>query len=319
MNGLDLFSGIGGITLALEPWSRPVAYCENDPYGQAVLLSRMRDGRIPTAPIWGDVQTLSGAELSAACPGGIDLIYGGFPCQDISCAGNGAGLAGKRSGLVFEIFRLIDEIRPAFVFLENVPAIRTRGAETVGKELARRGYDCRWTTISAAEVGAPHLRNRWWLLAHRDGRRFEGIAQSDVPTHAGSEVQSRDHVDGLRDAIPHPKRKRKRIRDESRGSGGAHGKSEAVARDDGEKESMAGGDGEGQSQLQGGARKTWEAGRGKLDPHGGWVVEPDVGRVVTRLPTRLDRTIRRERVKGLGNSVVPLQARTAFKRLMGIT
>src|SRR5690606_10421534 len=122
LRGLDLFSGIGGLTLALAPWVRPVAYCENDRYATAVLLSRMRTGDLPCAPIWDDVRTLRGDMLPS-----VDIIYGGFPCQDISCAGRGAGLAGGRSGLFFEIARLARELRPRFVFLENVPAITTRG------------------------------------------------------------------------------------------------------------------------------------------------------------------------------------------------
>ncbi|NCX93455.1 MAG: DNA cytosine methyltransferase [Gammaproteobacteria bacterium] len=126
MNGLDLFSGIGGIGLALEPWVRTVAYCEREPYAQGVLLSRMQSGDIDRAPIWDDVTTLRGDMLPR-----IDIISGGFPCQDISVAGLGKGLAGERSGLFFEIARLVRECQPRFVFLENVPAIRTRGGERV--------------------------------------------------------------------------------------------------------------------------------------------------------------------------------------------
>lgn len=166
MNGLDLFSGIGGITLALLPWVKPTAYCENDRFAQAVLLSRMRDGELPTAPIWDDVTTLKAEHL----PEPIDIIYGGFPCQDISVAGNGAGLEGNRSGLFFEIIRLLGELRPSFVFLENVPAITVRGLESVCTELTKIRYDCRWTIVSAAEMGAPHLRQRWFLLAHSNSK-----------------------------------------------------------------------------------------------------------------------------------------------------
>lgn len=158
--GLDLFSGVGGLSLALQGWVRPVAYCELDPYVRGVLLSRMRSGDLAVAPIWDDVKTLSGLHLPA-----VDLVYSGFPCQDISVAGAGRGLTGERSGLVREILRLVEECRPTFIFLENVPAIRTRGGEAVGKELARLGFDCRWTVVSAADVGAPHLRKRWFLLA----------------------------------------------------------------------------------------------------------------------------------------------------------
>lgn len=175
MNGLDLFSGIGGIGIALEPWVRTVAYCERDRYAQGVLLSRMRSGEIDTAPIWDDVTTLRADMLPR-----IDIIFGGFPCQDLSVAKqNREGLDGERSGLFFHIVRLARESRPAFVFLENVTAIRTVGAERVVKELAGIGYDCRWTTLSAASVGAPHRRDRWFLLAHPKRERcIEGADES---------------------------------------------------------------------------------------------------------------------------------------------
>lgn len=164
LDGLDLFSGIGGNTLALREWVNTVAYCERDRFAQAVLLSRMRDGTIPNRPIWDDITTLRGEHLPP-----IDIIVGGFPCQDISVAGNGAGLEGKRSGLFFEIVRLVDEVRPKFIFLENVPAITVRGLDKVTMELTKLRYDCRWATVSAKEVGAPHLRKRWFLLANSSG------------------------------------------------------------------------------------------------------------------------------------------------------
>jgi DNA (cytosine-5)-methyltransferase 1 len=178
LSGLDLFSGIGGLTLALGPWVRPVAYCENDAYAQAVLLSRMRDGRLPQAPIWDDVRTLDGRDLPP-----IDIIYGGFPCQDLSVAGAGAGLQGERSSRFFDVVRLIRELRPRHVFLENVPAIATRGLSRVLMEIASVGYNARWTTLSAGELGAPHLRERWWLYAYPDslGREVPGPEPTESP------------------------------------------------------------------------------------------------------------------------------------------
>jgi DNA (cytosine-5)-methyltransferase 1 len=167
MNGLDLFSGIAGISLALEPWVRTVAYCEQDRYAQAVLLSRMAEGRIDVAPIWDDVKTLSGNMLPP-----IDIIFGGFPCQDISVAGAQKGIQAERSGLFFEIMRLAEEIKPTFIFLENVPAIRTKGLSMVVRELASLRYDCRWGMLSAFDVGAPHKRQRWFLLANSSSERF---------------------------------------------------------------------------------------------------------------------------------------------------
>lgn len=180
INGLDLFSGIGGLTIALAPWVRPLAYCENDRYSQAILLSRMRTHDLPCAPIWDDVRTLRDEKLR----GTVDIIYGGFPCQDISVAGHGVGLAGDRSGLYFEILRLVEQTRPQFVFLENVPAIRTRGALEVARTLTRVGYDCRWDVISAREVGASFIGDRWFLLAAANGKTLR-IKQGRRPWQSG--------------------------------------------------------------------------------------------------------------------------------------
>ena len=128
---LDLFSGIGGISLALQPWCKTVCYCEIDPYAVGVLTKQMAAGNLDMSPIWDDARTLGESELAQVGP--IDCITGGFPCQDISCAGKGAGIVEgeTRSGLFYEIVRLIRLARPRLVFLENVPAILTRGLGTV--------------------------------------------------------------------------------------------------------------------------------------------------------------------------------------------
>lgn len=172
LNGLDLFSGIGGIAQALEPWVRTLAYCEADRYAQAVLLSRMARGEIGNAPIWDDVRTLRSELLPP-----IDFISGGFPCQDISIAGDGLGLEGERSGLFYEILRIAGEARASFIFMENVPAITTRGGLRVVAELAALGFCSRWLLISAAETGAPHIRERWFCLAYTDSQRLPGGAE----------------------------------------------------------------------------------------------------------------------------------------------
>lgn len=163
MNGLDLFSGIGGNTLALGDYIKTVAYCEREPYAQAVLLSRMDKGIIESAPIWDDVNTLKGSMLETS----IEIITAGFPCQEISSGGNGKGLEGKRSGLFFELLRLVQEIGPNFVFLENVKTIRTRGLSEVLNAFSILGYDCRWTGVSALEISSPHYRPRWFMLARK--------------------------------------------------------------------------------------------------------------------------------------------------------
>ena len=166
MNGLDLFAGIGGISLALREWVRPITYCEIDPFCQGVLLSRMAEGRLPKAPIFEDVCSLTGGHFA----GDIDIIYGGFPCQDISIAGHGKGLEGERSGLFFQIVRLAKEIQPTFIFLENTKGILSNGGIEVIESLASIGYSTRWITKSCKEVGSPQNRERWFCLAYSDGK-----------------------------------------------------------------------------------------------------------------------------------------------------
>lgn len=167
LNGLDLFSGIGGLSEGLQAYATPIAYCERDRFCQSVLLSRISSGQLPRAPIWDDITSLTGTMLP-----GIDIIYGGFPCQDISHAGTRKGLGGERSVLFYEVVRLSKETKPKFIFLENVPAIRTHGLDRVVWEFTELGYDCRWCTVSAAEVGGSHIRQRWFLLAHSNGLRL---------------------------------------------------------------------------------------------------------------------------------------------------
>lgn len=166
LNGISLFAGCAGIDLALEEYVKSILYCEIEEFAQAILISRMDDGSIPFAPIWNDVTTLDGAKFR----GLADIVLGGFPCQDISVAGNGKGLDGKRSGLFFEFLRVLRESEAPFAFFENVPAIRTRGAIEIQEALASIGYAAIWGHISAAEVGANHRRERWFCLAYSDSK-----------------------------------------------------------------------------------------------------------------------------------------------------
>jgi DNA (cytosine-5)-methyltransferase 1 len=163
LSGLSLFSGIGGIEKALEDWVETVHYCEINPYCVRLLKNKMDSQELYLGKIWEDVRNITIKEI-----GHVNIITAGFPCQDISVAGNGKGLEGERSGLFFEIMRLAKEIKPEFLFLENVPAITTRGGLKVVKEIASLGYDCRWCVISASAVGALQRRERWFLLAKRN-------------------------------------------------------------------------------------------------------------------------------------------------------
>jgi len=167
MNELALFAGAGGGILGgrLLGWT-PVCAVEIEKYPRDVLLQRMRDGALPTFPIWDDVRTFDGRPWR----GVVDVISGGFPCQDISSAGLGQGFAGEHSSLWFEMLRVIGEVRPRYVFAENSPNLRTRGLGIVIEGLTGLGYDVRWCVLGAWHAGAPHRRNRMWVYASDTSR-----------------------------------------------------------------------------------------------------------------------------------------------------
>ena len=162
MNELALFAGAGGGILGghLLGW-RTVCAVENEPYAISVLLQRQNDKVFPTFPIWDDICTFDGKPWR----GIVDVVSGGFPCQDISAAGKGAGIKGKRSGLWSEMARVIGEVKPEWVFAENSPMLVSRGLNIVLSDLAQMGFNARWGCISAAEIGANHKRNRIWIVA----------------------------------------------------------------------------------------------------------------------------------------------------------
>ena len=163
MRSLHLFAGGGGGLLAdLILGHRPTVAVEIEPNARAVLEARRADGWFPDlVEIHDDITTFDATRWR----GRVDLVAAGFPCQDISLAGKGRGLDGERSGLFFEAMRVVRDVRPRFVFLENSPAITVRGLGRVLGELAELGFDAEWTCLPASAVGAPHRRNRWWLLA----------------------------------------------------------------------------------------------------------------------------------------------------------
>lgn len=170
LTSLDLFSGIGGFALGFDRAGiRTTAFCEIEPYSRRVLADRF-----PGVPIFDDVRTLNAKKLRAAGIDRIDIMCGGFPCQDVSIAGGtGLGLDGERSGLWSEFSRLTGEIRPLWVVAENSPALRTRGADRVLSDLEALGYACWPVVVGAVHAGAPHRRQRSWVLAHADGEGLE--------------------------------------------------------------------------------------------------------------------------------------------------
>jgi DNA (cytosine-5)-methyltransferase 1 len=284
---LDLFSGIGGNSLGLKQYARTIAYCERDKHAQAVLLSRMSDGMLPRAPICSDITLLDGRDFR----GKIDIIVAGFPCQDLSYAGKGKGLAGERSGLFFEIVRLAKEIKPAFLFLENVPGIRTRGLDTVIQELTSAGYDCRWTMLSAAEVGANHKRERWFLL----GRKIpdaNSVRHKTEPRYTKAKAAEYDCPSGIRPNLAYTKSER--CERSLRQSGVFTESNRQTCSERSEQTSSSFGCSDADCVPT------------------TWTTEPDMGRVAHGVPQRVDR------IKRLGNAVVPAQAKAAFEILMGI-
>ena len=170
----SLFSGVGLCDLGLE-WAGMghAFFCEVDPFCRSVLRRHW-----PGIPIYEDIRELRGADLPP-----VDVLCGGFPCQDVSlaAAGKRKGITGKRSGLWHEYARLIEEIRPGYVIVENVPGLLAAGIEAVLQDLAAVGYDAEWEVLPAAAVGAPHRRERVFLVAypHSDGRDPEhGVLSS---------------------------------------------------------------------------------------------------------------------------------------------
>ena len=170
MNELALFAGAGGGILGghLLGW-RTVCAVEWEAYPASVLCARQNDGFLPSFPIWDDVQTFDGKPWR----GIVDVVSGGFPCQDISAAGGGDGLEGERSGMWREMARIIGEVRPQYAFVENSPMLTIRGLGTVLADLASMGFDAEWCVLGADDIGACHHRERIWILAHSNSNRLE--------------------------------------------------------------------------------------------------------------------------------------------------
>lgn len=163
MNELALFAGVGGGLLGsrLLGW-KTVCAVEYDEHARNVLVARQNDGSLEAFPIWDDVRTFDGRPWRGA----IDIVSGGFPCQDISSAGKGAGIDGERSGLWREMARIVHEVRPHYVWVENSPLLVGRGLAVVLGDLAKMGYDAKWGIVGAHHAGARHKRDRCWILAH---------------------------------------------------------------------------------------------------------------------------------------------------------
>jgi len=290
LNELALFAGAGGGILGgqLLGW-RTVCAVEWEPYAACVLAARQNDGLLPHFPIWDDVQTFDGRPWR----GVAQVISGGFPCQDISIAGKGDGLDGERSGMWKQMARIICEVGPEYVYVENSPMLVSRGLGAVLGDLSSMGFDAKWGIVGAKDVGANHQRDRIWIVAHSNSNGWTSRKKSrslgatvpeqpkgqdnslnlegasSLPTSEGDVSNSMlNRLQGIRSVRTTEGQAGLRCRERSN-----------------EKQNIFG------------ANRTW------------WSVEPDLGRVAHGVDARVDR------LKAIGNGQVPLCAATAWRLL----
>jgi len=293
-----LFAGGGGGLYAdLILGHTPVFAVEWDPYACAVLRSRAADGWFPGLRVHeGDVRLFDPSEYA----GRVDCLHAGFPCQDISTAGGGAGIHGERSGLYREVLRIADAIRPQYIFLENVAALTSRGLGTVLGDLAKRGYNARWTCLSAAQVGAPHKRDRWWCLAtypnaQERGRGARGAGGPPSGASGESEPQRAlpEHAMAYANEIGW-----------NWGAGVLRKGRRSESSDRREDVAIPGGQG---LEEREGAAGEWA--HPAASGSGWWSTEPAVGRLADGVAHRSHQ------IRALGNGQVPLCAAVAFSLL----
>jgi DNA (cytosine-5)-methyltransferase 1 len=271
MNVLDLFSGIGGFSVGLEATGmKTVAFCEPEPYCQKVLKKNW-----PEVPIYDDVRELT-ADRLVRDGISVDIITGGFPCQDISVAGKQAGIEGERSGLWSECARLLSELRPQYAIFENVTNLLTGdgGAwfQQVLWDISEVGYDAEWHCIPASAIGAPHRRDRVFIVAYPNSDDRRRGYSAEPPR---------------RDSWMEP------------GSGGEGQSLQQASSDVAYSHSKRGRCGDSRREN---AEDAWESPiitRKHARRVGAWDVEPGVGRVANGVPARAHR------LKGLGNAIVP--------------
>ncbi len=189
---VSLFSGIGALDFALSRWCRTIAYVEIDPGARDILFARMSDGSLDKARAYEDISCMHDI-------GPCDGLVGGFPCIDNSVAGSRSGLEGLHTCLVLHVFRLADETRCGFIFLENVDGLRSLRSvwARLFAELLQRGFELRWVTLAVSQVGLPQRRRRWFLYARRGAHRDAPLADtlgSSLPVLPPSPTSARPPV-----------------------------------------------------------------------------------------------------------------------------
>ena len=290
LNELALFAGAGGGILGghLLGW-RTVCAVEWEPYPASVLCARQNDGLLPPFPIWDDVQTFDGKPWR----GIVDVVSGGFPCQDISAAGKGAGIDGERSGMWSHMARVVGEVRPRYVFVENSPMLVTRGLERVLGDLTALGYDTKWTVMGAADVGANHKRDRIWIVAHANNARLERWKQQPKSSNSQGDMADTSELFS---------------------NGGDN--NAGVSMEQEAKPEFRNGCWEGDfpntnlpQQQRGRVSSRVDQEHAYASDSRWWAIEPNVGRVADGVAARVDR------LKAIGNGQVPLCAATAWRLL----
>jgi DNA (cytosine-5)-methyltransferase 1 len=282
MNELALFAGHGGGILGglLLGW-RTICAVEIDGAARRRLIARQDDGTLQPFPIWDDIRTFDGKPWA----GLVDVISGGFPCQDISIAGKGAGITGERSGLWREFARIICEVRPRYVLVENSPALVARGLGTVLGDLATLGFDARWGVFGAdeaalathcGEIPLIHNRDRIWIVGCRQGTNPDGLREQQPERRQPDQWRRTGDLGKTKTADAHSSRL------QTHGAIGAESKI-----------TMPFGNGEMAERQP----ATW------------WSAEPDVGRVAHGVANWVDR------VRGLGNGQVPAMEVLAWETL----
>nr|WP_249138413.1 DNA cytosine methyltransferase [Acinetobacter nosocomialis] len=278
---------------------RTVCAVERDAYAAQVLAQRQNDGILETFPIWSDITTFDGKPWR----GIVDVISGGFPCQDISSAGKGAGIEGERSGLWAEMARIIGEVRPSYVFVENSPMLVSRGLTRVISDLAKMGYDAQWARFSASNFGAPHIRDRIWIVAHSQSI---GCETKNVSSRFPKEFT---RIGNSSQYVANPKSIRLeqawkcKPSSEKRLTWCGHELSDTNCERCKQVEqrdfSRTQSEGPSDPSQYGNFTRGWEW----------WAIEPELGRVADGVANRVDR------LKAIGNGQVSIVAKSAFEFL----
>ena len=309
MRIISLFSGIGGLELGLEaaiPHARTIIQVEQNAYCRQILAKHW-----PNAKRYSDVREVDGARLPQ-----VDLICGGFPCQDISGAGKGAGLAGARSGLWYEFARIIEEARPAWVVVENVASGAKRWVDAVRGDLGKLGYETLPVPVAASDVGAPHLRRRIFIIAHARSAGPQGAKPKPPPGRPGL-AHGGPIAHAISGELRHERQRLPRrwaggVRTQGHAEFAHASKARAIAHADirrsqsERKPAEAGKRGQPRSELDGRSCPQSELAHARRT-HEGWAPGAPVCGVDDGPSSRMDR----DRLKALGNAVVPQCAQVA--------